>query len=250
VSDLVLDYLAECAALDRLLSRLVPDDWTTATPAIGWDVRDSVTHLAESNKLARECVTTGQSTLIDDILASGSIDEFEKQHLAHGRSLPGPDVRTWWLSTNAALADALQGTAADTRVPWGPNVMSLPSFTTARLMETWAHGLDCFDALAVMPEDTDRLRHVARLALRALPYAMTVKRAAPPGPVRLELLAPDGVTVWRLGDDDAPSVVSGSAGDWCRAAVNRDRRGERTRLRGEGPDAAAVIDNVQAYLAA
>ena len=250
MTEIVDDFLAECEALDELVLAIPVQGWLTPTPAQGWDVRDSFTHLAESNQLALECVTTGRSTLIDDVLASGSVEEFEKRHLATGRSMPGEAVRDWWRSTNDALAAALRAVPDSTRIPWGPNRMSPASFTTARLMETWAHGLDCFDALGAAPTDTDRLMHVARLALRALPYAFAVKGLAVLGPVRLELQAPGNESTWTLGEEGAATTISGTAGDWCRAAVNRDRRGERTRLSGRGPDAEAVIANVQAYLSA
>ena len=38
-----------------------------------------------------------------------------------------------------------------------------PSMATARIMETWAHGLDVADALGVV-RAVDRLRHIAHLA--------------------------------------------------------------------------------------
>ena len=125
--------------------------------------------------------------------------------------------------------------------------MSTVSFVTARLMETWAHGLDCFDASGVEAIDTDRLRHVAELSLRSLPYAFLVANVPAPGPVRLELKSPSGET-WNIGPDDAPTVITATASDWCRVATHRDRRNERDRLEGEGPDAANVVEHVQAYL--
>ena len=60
--------------------------------------------------------------------------------------------------------------------------MSPASFTTARVMETWAHGLDCFDAAGVTPAYTDRLHHVADLSVRALPYAFMINGVDAPGP--------------------------------------------------------------------
>lgn len=247
--DIVTEFGAEVTALEELLTELPAESWRLPTPAEGWDVRDSVTHLAASNELALECVVTGKSALIEHVLASGSYEAFEEEHLARGRSSTPAEVLDWWRASNAALAQALLAKSPTDRIPWGPNVMGAVSFTTARLMETWAHGLDCFDAAGVEPVDTDRLRHIAHLSLRALGFAFTVKGLPAPGPLRLELEAPGG-GVWRLGPADAASSVSGTAGDWCRAAVNRDRRGERDRLDGSGPDAAAVIKHVQAYLSA
>ena len=86
------------------------------------------------------------------------------------------------------------------RVPWGIG-MRAPSLITARLMETWAHGLDVFAALGTEPHDTDRLAHVAWLATRALPYAYTFAGREPPAePLRVELTLPSGAP-WNTGPD-------------------------------------------------
>jgi uncharacterized protein (TIGR03084 family) len=241
------DFVAESGTLGALLDGLSDAEWAAATPAVGWDVRDSVTHLAAGNEAAEECARTGKASLIEEVMRSGAVEEYERRHLDRGRQLHNADLLEWWRQTVETLAAALRGVAANERVTWGPSVMTVRSLATARLMETWAHGLDCFDALDRPALDTERLFPIARLGLRALPYAFGVHGLPAPGSVRLELLAPDGST-WRLGEDDAPTVIRGTAGDWCRAAVHRDRRGERGRLRGTGPDADAVIRYVQAYL--
>ena len=247
--EIVDDFEAESQNLDGLLARLTDEQWLTPTPAQGWDVRDSVTHLAVGNDLAEECARTGRSETMEQVIAGGpaAAEEYERAHLQGGRQTPPEEVLAWFRESVETLAAALRALPADKRLPWGPMHMSVGSFTTARLMETWAHGLDCFDAVAVTPLDTARLHHVARLGLRSLPYAFMLRGLAAPGAVRLELKAPNGEP-WLLGPDDAPTVIRGSAGDWCRVAVHRDRRGERARLHGEGPDAAAVIANAQAYL--
>ena len=92
--------------------------------------------------------------------------------------------------------------------------MSAQSLATARLMETWAHGLDCFAALNATPRDTERLRHVAWLGFRTLPYAFAVADQEPPAPLdelRLVLTSPSGA-IWHLGTDQAPSIIRGPAG--------------------------------------
>ncbi len=93
------------------------------------------------------------------------------------------------------------------RVPWyGPD-MGLASFTTARLMETWAHTQDIADALGVTREPTDRLRHVAHIGVgaRAFSYAVHGK-TLPQTPVRVELTGPDGDT-WTWGPDQADNRI-------------------------------------------
>ena len=90
--------------------------------------------------------------------------------------------------------------------------MRAPSFVTARLMETWAHGLDVARARGAPAVDTDRLAHVAWLATRALPYAYSVAgREPPPAPLRVELTLPSGAT-WTFGPEDAADRITGSGG--------------------------------------
>jgi uncharacterized protein (TIGR03084 family) len=249
MGEIVADFVAESDALADLLSTLSDDQWLTPTPADGWDVRDSVTHLAHANELADEIARTGRSEFMETALASGELETVEREHLERGRSMAPADVLAWFDRTVRALAASVVKVPAGERLKWGPMKMGVTSFMTGRLMETWAHGLDCFDAVDREPIDTERLQHVAHLGLSTLPYAFMVHGLPAPGAVRLVLAAPDGTT-WRLGYDSAPTLIEGTAGDWCRAAVRRDRRGERERLRGIGPDADAVITNAQAYLSA
>jgi uncharacterized protein (TIGR03084 family) len=114
-------------------------------------------------------------------------------------------------------------------------------------METWAHSLDVHAAAGVSYVDTDRIRHVAFLGLRALPYAFFLEGLEAPGPIRAELEAPSGER-WRIGPDGAPTVIRGAASDWCRLVARRDRDGSAQRLQAEGPDAANVIEHARAFL--
>ena len=247
------DLADEAAALGALLSSISTDDWLTDTPAAGWDVRDSVAHLAVGDELALESAVEDRVPAvmqqgIEAVLEGNEAAEaFERSLVDRGRARSPDDVHRWWQAGNSALVAELRVIDPDRRLPWGGNQMSTVSFTTARVMETWAHGLDCFDAMGTTPVDTDRLRHVADLSLRALPYAFMIQGLELPGPVRLELDSPSGEH-WPIGPQDAPTVMRGSASDWCRVAVHRDRRGERDRITGEGLGAADVLKHVQAYL--
>jgi uncharacterized protein (TIGR03084 family) len=213
-------------------------------------VRDSVVHLAYADDLAHEYASDGPGELAASVaaaLSSGDVAAFEVQMKARGRAMSPRAVLEWWRSSGARLRDVLRGLDARARLPWGPMEMSARSFATARLMETWAHGLDCFAAASVEPMDTDRLRHVAWLSVRALPYAFASPGLDPPGAVRLSLVLPSGAR-WTSGSDGAPTVITGTASDWCRVAVRRDRADERSRLHATGPDAEAILTHVRAYL--
>jgi len=154
VPEIIDDFVAEAAALDELLRDLTPDQWLLPTPAAGWDVRDSITHLAMSNEIAVEAAVTGKSDVMERVLSTGSVEAYEVEHLARGRAATGADVLAWWRGSNVELAEALKSKDPTDRLPWGPSIMSLTSFVTARLMETWAHGQDVADALGVTPAST------------------------------------------------------------------------------------------------
>ncbi len=80
---------------------------------------------------------------------------------------------------------------------------------TARLMETWAHGLDVADALGVIRPATQRLRSIAHLGVRTRDYAFIVNNLTPPAePFLVELRGPSGDT-WSWGHPMRPSGSPG-----------------------------------------
>lgn len=249
LADVIQAYTEQNAELDGLLTTLDDDAWLKETPAAGWDTRDTVSHLADTNDIAYDCVTDGPRTLIFEAQqVGGTVDDFTAHQVAKGRAMSSADVYAWWTSSCARLVDGVRAWDENERIHWGPNWISPRSFVTARLMETWAHSLDCFAAAGKETADTDRLEHVAYLGWRALPYAFSIAGETPPGPIRLELDAPSGAR-WTIGPDDAPTVIAGAASDWCRVVVQRDRGDERQRLEAKGPDAEGALKHAQAYLA-
>ena len=60
------------------------------------------------------------------------------------------------------------------KLPWFGPPMSAASMATARLMETWAHGLDVADALGVHRPATARLRSIAHIGVRTRDFAFVV----------------------------------------------------------------------------
>lgn len=151
-----------------------------------------------------------------------------------------------WRAGRQALATALGDLAPGSRLPWFGPPMSAASMATARLMETWAHGQDVFDAFGQPREGTHRLRHVAHLAIRARGFAYTVHGEEPPdSEVFVELTAPDG-SLWSWGDAEAAQTVVGPALDFCLLATRRRHRDD-LGLRAVGPDADHWLDIIQAF---
>ena len=243
--ELVEDLRAETHDLERLLAPLPPAGWETPTPAEGWAIRDQVSHLAWFDDAAVRAATAPEEFRAEAAAAlTGGLDtnDIAERH----RSLEVPELRKWFRAARTRLLDVLSGLDAKERIPWyGPD-MSAVSFTTARLMETWAHAQDVADALGVVRTPTDRLRHVVQIGVRALPYSFVVHgREVPADPVRVELVLPGGVPL-ALGPADAADVVRGDALDFCLVVTQRRHRAD-VSLEVTGPVADEWLTVAQAF---
>jgi uncharacterized protein (TIGR03084 family) len=239
------DVEAEEAALDVLVADLDDPGWATPTPAAGWDVRDTIAHLAVSEEMATTALTDPSAFAVRRAELAADVPAAEAELTAQGRALPGADVLAWWRTTRAVTIDELRRREPRERVPWIAGPMSAMSFATARLMETWAHGQDVADGLGVASVPTARLRHVAELGVRTRPFSFSVRGLDPPdSDVRVELDAPDGSTwVWGSSDVD---IVRGPARDFCLVVTQR-RHPADTSLEVVGDDARSWIAVAQAF---
>ena len=252
VAELCSDLAAEQADLDRLLAHASPEDWARPTPATGWDVLDSLSHLcffeeAAVTSLSDPAAFTFQR---DEVLArflSAAQTGTPAPDVALGRSLGDPFalLERWRAARVAYLSAAAQVDPA-ARVAWYGPAMSLASFTTARLMEAWAHGVDIKDALGQPIEAGPRLRHVCHIGFAARSYAFASHGVADPGnPVRLHVDAPGG-GVWSWGPPEAADVISGPALDVALVFTQR-RHHARTAVVAEGATAQLWLSVAQAF---
>jgi uncharacterized protein (TIGR03084 family) len=238
----------EQTSLQAELRDVATDDWFRPTPSKGWDARDSVAHLADTDELAIDTCTNGLRPLNDFAAQLASPEDVTLWGVLRGRRQPGREVLAWWKETSTREREVLAGLDPATRVPWGLG-MRPPSFVTARLMETWAHALDVRVALGLPIVDTDRLRHIAWLGYRSLPYAFSFAgREPPPGELRVELTSPSGKETWDYGPPGAPNRISGPAGEFCRLFVHRISRDEARGLTAEGDGAVAALEVARAFL--
>ena len=243
---LVDDLEAEQRALLDVVRGIDTDSWFAPTPSWGWDVRDTIAHLADVDEMAMD-TTRGGAYAIGAVAArSASGEDVTYRGVLKGRRMTGAEVAAWWERTTAEERSLLGSLPAAQHVPWGIG-MRVPSLVTARLMETWAHGLDVHAALGIEPVDTDRLAHVAWLATRALPYAYSVAGIEmPSAPIRVELRLPSGAT-WESGPPEAPDRITGEAGEYCRVFVQRCAVAD-TALVVEGDAATLAIRVARAFL--
>ena len=246
---LLLDALRqEQSGLQVELLEITTDDWFRPTPAKGWDVRDTVSHLADIDEIAIDTCTDGRRPLNEFAARFASPEDTTLWGVLRGRRLAGRAVLAWWEDASARERDVFAALDPAVRVPWGIG-MRVASLVTARLMETWAHGLDVRMALGLPAVDTDRLRHVAWLGYRALPYAFSFAgRDRPPGELRVELTSPAGDDTWTFGPSGAPNRIAGPAGAFCRVFAHRAYGRERDALSADGEGAVAALEVARAFL--
>ncbi|HOB50920.1 MAG TPA: TIGR03084 family metal-binding protein [Mycobacterium sp.] len=245
--DIVDDLQAESAALDALVADLPDDGWARSTPAPGWTVAHQIAHLWWTDRVALTSVTDGPG--FTQIVAEAATDpsgfvDAAAESLVSGT--PPKQMLAEWRVTRDALHSALREVPDGRKLQWFGPPMSPASMATARLMETWAHGLDVADALGVEVPGTARLRPIAHLGVRTRDFAFTVHGLPVPAePFRVELRAPDG-EVWAWGPEDAAQRVRGSALDFCYLVTQRRPRAALDVV-AEGPDAEKWLGIAQAF---
>lgn len=246
MGELLGDLAGETADLRSLVANLDEPGWRTPTPAIGWTIGDQISHLAFFDDAAVTSATDPdrfRAELAGPVEIGGlSTDDIVARH----RHLTGTDLLAWFDNARGRLIETFGGIDPAERLPWFGPAMSAASSVTARIMETWAHGQDVADALAVSRDPTRRLKHIAHIGVRALPFSFTVNGlAAPAEPIRVEL-AWSGGEVWAWGPDHAANVVTGPAVDFCLLVTQRRHRAD-TAIQARGPVAEQWLGIAQAF---
>lgn len=243
---IVADLRAESDELDELVAELPAERWAEPTPAPGWTIAHQIAHLLWTDRVALTAITDEAefATVLGAAAAdpTGFVDRGAEDIAAAAPA----DLLADWRRTRAQLHDALLTVPDGRKLPWFGPPMSATSMATARLMETWAHGLDVADAIGVKRPATARLRSIAHIGVRTRDFAFAVNGlAAPADPFRVELAAPDGST-WAWGPEDAAQRVTGSAEDFCTLVTQRRPR-SALNVTAEGADAEQWLGIAQAF---
>ncbi|MEY9940149.1 TIGR03084 family metal-binding protein [Streptacidiphilus sp. MAP5-3] len=244
--------LADLDTESRRIDAVVADektDWATSTPAEGWTVAHQIAHLAWTDAKALVAVRTPEAFAEERVRALQAGDAYVDACAREWAARPRERLLAQWRAGREELSRALSDAAPELRLPWYGPPMSVASMATARLMETWAHGQDVHDALGLVREPTDGLRHIARLGVRTRDFAFAVHGLTPPAAeFRVELRAPGGQggSVWGYGPEGADQRVSGSALDFCLLVTQRRALAD-TDLQAVGPDAATWLRIAQAF---
>jgi uncharacterized protein (TIGR03084 family) len=234
LATLLTDLDAETAEVDAMVAELTPADWARATPSPGWTVAHQIAHLAWTDRAAL-LATTDDAQFVALLAPLADDPDRIVDRGAEGFLAPPPELRQRWLRGHAELVEALRAAPPGKRIPWFGNLITPQSMATARLMETWAHGLDIAETLGIARRPTQRLRHIAFLGFRTLGHSFLAHgRAAPSAPVRLELVA------------TATDRLTGPALDFCLLVTQR-RHPADLALVATGPVATEWLEVAQAF---
>jgi uncharacterized protein (TIGR03084 family) len=249
--DAVVTALAEQQIETKsILDDLAAGDWEALTRCDGWNIADVVLHLAQSDEMA---VASLQGNLPGggDASATGwgggsSVDESVALMVERERGTAPPDLLRRWTSTADQLVALLDGMDLSTRVRWVAGRLSARTLATTRMAETWIHTGDIASAVGIEPVATDRLKLIARLAWRTLPYAFDRAGKTMAGPVAFRLVATSGEQWEFTPDEPAVTTIVGPAVELCKVAARRADPSV-TSLSGDGPDVAEVLSLVRTY---
>jgi uncharacterized protein (TIGR03084 family) len=218
--------------------------------AKGGTLHRSLAHLALPDESAAASARGDFDPYRDGLLGSReqqtvSVDDSAAAQVDPERA-GGDAIRQRWHDASEETQVTFRAGDPHQRVTWLGGKLSLQTLATTRLSECWIHTVDVALALGIELPSTDRLRYIARLAWRTLPYAFERADMAINGPVALELIGPTGEQWCFDPDTQAVTTIRGSAVEFCDVAARRVDPAE-TALVATGPDAASVLRLVRTY---
>jgi uncharacterized protein (TIGR03084 family) len=217
-----LDFRAEADELHAFLRTLGEGDWSRPTTFQRWTPWDVVAHLHLYDQVSlaslagEEAFAQERNKLVGRIAKGTTNADLARERFG---ALGAEDLLAHWIDGARDLAEQLAASDAKRRLPWfGPD-MGVRMFTTARLMETWAHGQEVYDLVRRERVPTDRLRHIAEIGVRTYGWTFANRKLAPPGPPPyIRLVAPSGA-IWEWNEPSDTSRVTGTAVDFCRTVT-------------------------------
>jgi len=243
------DFRDEVDELHDFLQSLEPGDWDRATGFMSWTPWDVVAHLHYFDLVSmvslegEEAFARERKSLMGSVASGKTNRELARERFT---GMDSPALLAEWQKTAHALAAALGASDAKRRLPWfGPD-MGVQMFTTARYMETWAHGQEIFDLMGVDRTFSDRIENVAQIGVRTYGWTFGNRQREIPGPPPyVRLVAPSGA-IWEWNDADQPDSVKGRAVDFCQV-VTQVRNIADTALEVRGPVATEWMSIAQCF---
>jgi uncharacterized protein (TIGR03084 family) len=217
-----LDLRAEADELHCFLQTLGEKDWGKPTLFKGWTAWDVVAHLHFYDRVSLlslrgpEAFSAKRDELIRALVAGVGNAEIARREL--GDLAPG-ELLERWIRTCHDMARQLGESDPGRRLPWfGPD-MGVRMFTTARYMETWAHGQELYDLMRIRRRHTDRIKNIAVIGVKTFGWTFVNRGLEPPAaPPYLRLVAPSG-EIWEWNEPSESERITGDAVDFCRVVT-------------------------------
>ena len=244
-----MDFRDEVDELHGLLETLKPADWSRETGFMQWTTWDVVAHLHYFDLVSmvalegEEAFAPEREALIAALGQGRTNRELARERFADldAAGLPGQ-----WCSTAHDLAEALGRSDPKRRLPWfGPD-MGVQMFTTARYMETWAHGQEIYDLVGASRTHTDRIKNIATIGMKTFGWTFVNRKLEIPGPPPyVRLVAPSG-EIWEWNEPSETECLRGDAVDFCHV-VTQGRNVADTKLDVTGPTATRWMSIAQCF---
>lgn len=245
MDDIVAALDDQQVELDEILRGFDAVEWASPSRCAGWTKSDVILHLAQTNEMAIGSLTgTYDEVLngfIDELDFASNVDDGAGLMVEKERGATGAEVYERFQQTVSDLMGLFWAADAHDRVQWVAGTLSAQTLATTRLAETWIHTND-----VASPPPSTRLKYIARLAWRTLPYAFQRAGREMKGTVAFELEGTNGKPWVFAPTEQADTVVRGLAVDLCNVAAQR-ATAPGTSLVAEGPDAAGVLELVRTF---
>jgi len=243
------DFRDEVDELHAFLHTLAPGDWDRETGFLGWTPWDVVAHLhffdlqALLSLQGEEVFAAARQEYFGKLVQRQTNQQICRAIFA---ALDAAALLGKWRTTAHELAQKLGASDPKRRLPWyGPD-MGVQMFTTARYMETWAHGQEVYDLVGVRRTYTDRIKNIATIGVKTFGWTFVNRKLEVPGPPPyVRLVAPSGA-IWEWNDPSDVECVRGSAVDFCHV-VTQGRNVADTVLDVKGPVATRWMSIAQCF---
>ena len=227
ISRLVRELREETDDLQESLENLAAEDYDLATPAQGWDIGDSLAHLAFFDAVATQAIEDPRA-FADLVSAAEKDPHYFDAPTRELRAMGASRLCEEFAKNRSQFIEAAIGHSGG-RVRWFGPPMSTETMVTARQMETFAHGVDIRDAIGEPVFISARHLNVVYLGYRTIGFAfLNHGLATPASDMEIIAVMPDGSEVGfghpTLDENGEENRVRGSLGDLALLVVQRRHR--------------------------
>jgi uncharacterized protein (TIGR03084 family) len=244
-----LDLRAEADELHAFLQTLEETDWERPTGFMQWTPWDVVAHLHFFDRVSmlalksEDAFAAKRDEFIQNFVEGLTSAEIARREFG---DLSPAELLGRWQGTCHEMADALGASEPKRRLPWFGPEMGVRMFTTARYMETWAHGQEVYDLKRVRRTHTNRIKNIAVIGMKTFGWTFVNRGLEVPTVMPyVRLVAPSGET-GEWNERSKSESIRGDAVDFCHV-VTQGRNIADTALEVAGEVATRWMSIAQCF---